>query len=104
MVALKITDGSLVDLELEDAPTAFDRGVIGKDCRILIPMSSQVRLRDVAKVLHALGNRLDALSRDPDLKPRHALYDATAHCHAAQRKINEIYKRTREHKPKKQNS
>jgi hypothetical protein len=83
---------NLPPVELDDTLTDFDQRIVGRDLKLSMPMHSQVRLRDLADILHGLANQLDNISRDTTLKPRHALFDAGTHVRAAQRKINDVFK------------
>lgn len=95
---------NLAPVELDDTLTDFDRGIVGRDLKLSIPLHSQVRLRDLADLLHGLANQLDLISRDTTLKPRHALFDAGTHVRATQRKINDVFNLRERQKSKNRNS
>lgn len=73
----------------------FDQGVVGKVCRIEIPLKSPTALLQVADLLRGLANECEWAAKSKDGSPRQRMFQLMMHARNTNRQFRRIRGRGR---------
>jgi hypothetical protein len=73
----------------EETLTDFDKGLIGPDVRLTVPLRSRARIKTVASMLRVLAQNLEVVATDPTMNDRIALMTAGGIARATQKSLLE---------------